>query len=87
MSARILQRLPINAAFAARRTPTLARFNSSTSTSSAARIVEIARSAEKPSSVEAAVPVMWAVTGGLCLLAWNRAAERKEDHVQKLLVV
>ncbi|KAH7132178.1 hypothetical protein B0J11DRAFT_577114 [Dendryphion nanum] len=87
MSGRIFQRLPINAAFAARRTPVSARFNSSTSTSSAARIVEMARSAEKPSPIEASVPAMWAVSGALCLLAWNRASERKEDHVEKLLIV
>lgn len=46
------KRLPITPAFAGKRTPGFgfARFNSSSSTSSAARIVEMARAAEKPST-------------------------------------
>lgn len=37
---------------------------------------------------EAAVPVMWAVSGVLAYTAWNRMSERTAgEHVEKLLIV
>ena len=59
MAARLLStRLPITAAFAGKRgAPCLARFNSSTSASQAARLVEMASQAHKPSPLEASVPL------------------------------
>ncbi|KAF2015106.1 hypothetical protein BU24DRAFT_493569 [Aaosphaeria arxii CBS 175.79] len=76
-------RLPIRAAFRGHQV----RLNSSAATSPAARLAEIARTAEKPSALEASVPVMWAVSGALIYTAWNRIDEKKEDHVEKLLIV
>ncbi|KAL1592645.1 hypothetical protein SLS60_011061 [Paraconiothyrium brasiliense] len=62
-----------------------ARFNSNTSTR-AARVIEMAAQAEKPSALEAGVPVMWAVCGGLIYTAWNRVEERDgAENVQKVL--
>ena len=65
------------------------RFNSSSSsTSRAARIVEMAGQVEKPSALEASVPVMWAVCGALTYTAWNRMDGRKgDDSVEKLIIV
>ncbi|KAF2658663.1 hypothetical protein K491DRAFT_713373 [Lophiostoma macrostomum CBS 122681] len=80
------KRLPITASFAAKRTPAFARFNSSSSTSTAERIVEMARQAEKPSALEASVPIMWLVSGAFIYTAFQRA-EKGEDHVEKLLIV
>ncbi|KAJ4334662.1 hypothetical protein N0V87_006698 [Didymella glomerata] len=62
------------------------RYNSS-STSRAARIVEMAGQVEKPSALEASVPVMWAVCGALTYTAWNRMEGRKGDEVEKLIIV
>jgi hypothetical protein len=75
-------RIASRAAFAGK------RYNSSSSSSSAARIVEMAAQAERPSAAEAAVPVMWAVTAGLGYAAWNRMSERSAGaNVEKLLIV
>jgi hypothetical protein len=81
-----LLRLPINAAsLASKRTPAAFRFNSNTSTSGAARVMEMAAQADKPSALEAAVPVMWAVCGGLIYTAWNRVEERSGvENVDKV---
>jgi hypothetical protein len=51
MSARIFfpKRVPFNGLAAGKRTPAFARFNSSSSTSRAARVYEMASQAEKPS--------------------------------------
>ncbi|KAJ4351445.1 uncharacterized protein N0V89_006787 [Didymosphaeria variabile] len=76
-------RLPITRTF---RAP--ARFNSNTSTGRAARVIEMAAQAEKPSTLEAGVPIMWAICGGLIYTAWNRIEEREgAENVQKLLIV
>lgn len=76
-------RLPITRTF--RATP-FARFNSDASSSRAARVIEMAAQAEKPSALEAGVPVMWALCGALAYTAWNRAAERDaaESTVEKV---
>lgn len=51
MFARIATRVPINAALAGKRVaPAAFRYNSSSSSSGAARIVEIAAQAERPST-------------------------------------
>ncbi|KAL1591799.1 hypothetical protein SLS59_010071 [Nothophoma quercina] len=63
------------------------RYNSSSSTSRAARIVEMAGQVEKPSALEASVPVMWAVCGALTYTAWIRMDGRKGDEVEKLIIV
>ncbi|KAJ4305776.1 hypothetical protein N0V90_001308 [Kalmusia sp. IMI 367209] len=74
-------RLPITRTF---RAP--ARFNSNTSSSRAARVIEMAAQAEKPSALEAGVPVMWAVCGGLIFTAWGRIGERDgSENVEKVL--
>ncbi|KAF2182030.1 hypothetical protein K469DRAFT_713110 [Zopfia rhizophila CBS 207.26] len=81
------KRLPITAAFAGRRTA-LARFNSTSSASgSAARVMQMAAQADKPSPFEASVPVMWLLSGAAIFTAWNRIDEKQEDHVEKLLIV
>ncbi|KAF1927588.1 uncharacterized protein M421DRAFT_421428 [Didymella exigua CBS 183.55] len=63
------------------------RYNSSSSTSRAARVVEMAGQVEKPSALEASVPVMWAVCGALTYTAWNRMDGRQGDEVEKLIIV
>lgn len=89
MFARIATRAPITAALAGKRiAPATARLNSSSSTSRAARVIEMASQAEKPNAAEAAVPVMWAVCGVLTYTAWSRMSERNaQGNVEKLLVV
>jgi len=89
MFARIATRVPVTAAFAGKRvTPATFRYNSSSSSSSAARVLEMAAQAERPSGAEAAVPVMWAVSGVLAYTAWNRMSERSSgEYVEKLLIV
>ncbi|KAI4616982.1 uncharacterized protein J4E87_008494 [Alternaria ethzedia] len=89
MFARIATRVPITAAFAGKRiAPATIRANSSSSTSSAARVMEMAAQAERPSGAEAAVPVMWAACGVLTYAAWNRMSERSAgENVEKLLIV
>ena len=85
-----LVRLPITtAALAAKRTaPATLRLNSNTSSSRAARVIEIAAQAEKPSAMEAAVPAMWAVCGALIYTAWNRVDEKSGvENVDKLIIV
>ncbi|KAL5395540.1 hypothetical protein PMIN06_007937 [Paraphaeosphaeria minitans] len=65
-----------------------ARFNSNITTSRAARVIEMASQAEKPSALEAGVPVMWAVCGALIYTAWNRVEDREgNENVGKLLIV
>jgi hypothetical protein len=66
---RIATRLPLRAA----RTP-FVRYNSSTT--GASRIVQLAGQVERPSAIEASVPVMWAVCGALVFTAFNRVEER-----------
>ncbi|KAJ4993170.1 hypothetical protein SVAN01_01145 [Stagonosporopsis vannaccii] len=63
------------------------RFNSTSSASRAARIVEMAGQVEKPNALEASVPIMWAVCGALTYTAWNRMEGRKGDEVEKLIIV
>lgn len=89
MLARIATRVPITAAFAGKRAaPAAVRYNSSSSSSRAARVIEMAAQAERPSGAEAAVPVMWAVCGALTYTAWNRMTERNAgENVEKLLIV
>ena len=73
------------ASLASKRTPATLRFNSNTSSSRAARVMEMAAQADKPSALEAAVPVMWAVCGGLIYTAWNRVEERSGvENVDKV---
>ena len=61
------------------------RFTSNTTTSRTARVIEMAAQAERPSAVEAAVPVMWAVCGGLAFAAWNRIEAREgSENVEKV---
>ena len=81
-----LLRLPITtASLASKRTPATLRLNSNTSSSRAARVMEMAAQADKPSALEAAVPVMWAVCGGLIYTAWNRVEERSgQENVDKV---
>ncbi|KAF2785916.1 hypothetical protein K505DRAFT_157734 [Melanomma pulvis-pyrius CBS 109.77] len=82
-------RLPIRAAlFAGKRTaPAFIRHNSSSS-SGASRILELAGNAERPSPLEASVPVMWAVCGALVYTAFNRIDEKSgSENVDTLLIV
>jgi hypothetical protein len=73
-------RLPLTRTF---RAP--ARFNSNTTTSRTARVIEMANQTEKPSAFEAGVPVMWAVCGALTYMAWNRIEEREgSENVGKV---
>lgn len=84
-----LVRLPITSAvLAAKRTaPASIRLNSNTSSSRAARVIEMAAQAEKPSAMEAAVPVMWAVCGVLTYAAWNRVEEKSGvENVDKVRI-
>lgn len=86
---RTLPRLPITP-FLTKRTPlpTL-RFNSTSTSSATSRIAQVgqmAAQAEKPTVLEASVPVMWALSGAAILAAWSRVDE-KEDSVEKLLIV
>ena len=82
-------RLPITAAsLAAKRMPATIRYNSTTSSSRAARVMEIAAQAEKPSPMEATVPIMWAICGALTFTAWRRIEEKSgQENVEKLLIV
>ena len=68
-----------------------ARFNSNTSTSRTARVIEMASEAnaqaqaQKPSALEAGVPFAWAVCGVLGYAAWNRVEEREgSENVGKV---
>ncbi|KAF2126695.1 hypothetical protein P153DRAFT_368764 [Dothidotthia symphoricarpi CBS 119687] len=80
MFPRILTRLPA----AAR----AVRYNSSSSSSPAARVIEMAARAERPTTAEISVPLLWAATAGLAFTAWNRMDERgAAGNVEKLLVV
>jgi len=48
----------------------------------------MAAQAEKPSAVEASVPVMWAVCGVLCYTAFSRVEEANgKEAVETLLIV
>lgn len=89
MFARIAARAPIAAAFVGKRAaPATIRYNSSSSSSHAARMMEMAAQAERPSATEVAVPVMWVLCGALGYTAWNRMTERTAgQHVEKLLIV
>ncbi|KAF1849217.1 uncharacterized protein K460DRAFT_279581 [Cucurbitaria berberidis CBS 394.84] len=89
MFARIATRVPITAAFAGKRAaPAALRYNSSSSSSRAARVIEIAAQAERPSGAEAGVPALWAVCGALTYAAWNRMNEQTAgENVEKLLIV
>ncbi|KNG48593.1 hypothetical protein DDE82_004203 [Stemphylium lycopersici] len=89
MFARIAARVPVTAAFAGKRAaPAAIRYNSSSSSSSTARMMEMAAQAERPNATEVAVPVMWAVCGVLTYTAWNRMSERTAgQNVEKLLIV
>ncbi|KAH8722605.1 hypothetical protein GQ44DRAFT_774863 [Phaeosphaeriaceae sp. PMI808] len=81
MFARLATRAPITAS-------RFVRFNSSSSSSSAARVIQMAAQAERPNAAEAAVPVMWAVCAALTYTAWNRIdARTASDNVEKLLIV
>jgi hypothetical protein len=46
----------------------------------------MASQAQKPSALEASVPIMWLVSGAFIYTAFQRA-EKGEDHVEKLLIV
>ncbi|KAF1939263.1 hypothetical protein EJ02DRAFT_259710 [Clathrospora elynae] len=89
MLAHIATRVPMTAAFVSKRVaPAAFRYNSSSSSSRAARVIEMAAQAERPTAAEAAVPVMWAVCGLLTYTAWNRMSERTAgENVEKLLIV
>jgi hypothetical protein len=74
---RLAARLPLRAA----RAPISIRHNSSTT--GASRIVHLAGQVERPSAMEASVPVMWAVCGALVFAAFNRVEERSgKDEVE-----
>ncbi|KAF2005707.1 hypothetical protein P154DRAFT_518430 [Amniculicola lignicola CBS 123094] len=63
-----------------------ARFNSTSSAGS--RVAQLAAHAEKPSALEAAVPVMWLLSGAAIYTAWNRVDEKTgNEAVDKLLIV
>jgi hypothetical protein len=47
----------------------------------------MARSAEKPSALEASVPIMWLLSGAAIYTAFTRIEGKGEDHVEKLLIV
>ncbi|OAL44511.1 hypothetical protein IQ07DRAFT_241952 [Pyrenochaeta sp. DS3sAY3a] len=86
MFARLATRVPITAAFAGPRAAV--RFNSSSSSSRAARVIEMAAQAERPNAAEAAVPVAWVLCGALTYTAWNRMTERNAgENVEKMLIV
>ncbi|KAF2644037.1 hypothetical protein P280DRAFT_515011 [Massarina eburnea CBS 473.64] len=82
-------RLPITAAsFAAKRVPATVRYNSSSNSGRASRVIQIAAQAEKPNAMEATVPIMWVLCGGLIFTAWNRIEEKSgQENVDKLLIV
>jgi hypothetical protein len=87
----MFSRIATRAAFAGKRiafTPASIRANSSSSSSSAARVMEMAAQAERPTGAEAAVPIMWAATGVLTYAMWNRMSERSAgENVEKLLII
>ncbi|KAF2710138.1 hypothetical protein K504DRAFT_466565 [Pleomassaria siparia CBS 279.74] len=85
----LFTRLPIRAALAGvRRAPATLRYNSSSSSVGASRIIQMASRAERPSPLEASVPVMWAVCGALTFAAWGRIEERSGSlDVETLLIV
>ncbi|ORY10008.1 hypothetical protein BCR34DRAFT_602467 [Clohesyomyces aquaticus] len=89
MAARFVltKRFPLTAAVAGKRTPAFARLNSSSSASRAARVIEMAAQAEKPTAFEASIPVLWALCGAAAFATWNRIDDKGEDHVEKLLIV
>ncbi|KAF2844679.1 hypothetical protein T440DRAFT_461703 [Plenodomus tracheiphilus IPT5] len=75
-------RIATRAAFAGK------RFNSSSSSSTTARVMQMAAQAERPTATEFAVPALWAACGVLTFTAWNRMSERSAgDNVEKLLIV
>ncbi|CAI6332714.1 unnamed protein product [Periconia digitata] len=82
-------RLPITAAsLAGKRVPATIRYNSTTNSSRAARVIEMAAQAEKPSALEATVPIMWAICGALTYTAWTRIDEKNDaENVDRLLIV
>ncbi|KAF2818615.1 hypothetical protein CC86DRAFT_450427 [Ophiobolus disseminans] len=81
MFARLATRAPVA-------TRAFARYHSSSSASGAARVIQMAAQAERPSAAEAAVPVMWAVCGALTYTAWNRMdATNAGGNVEKLIII
>ncbi|PSN59411.1 hypothetical protein BS50DRAFT_640966 [Corynespora cassiicola Philippines] len=83
---------PLRAASARAAPPKAVRFNSSSSSSSSSsstsRVLQMAGQAEKMNPLEAAVPVMWAVSGAFIFAAWSRIDESSVgDNVEKLLIV
>ncbi|KAF9693059.1 hypothetical protein EKO04_009327 [Ascochyta lentis] len=62
------------------------RYNSSTSTR-APRIANLAASVEKPSALEASVPVVWTLCWALTWAAWKRSERRGGDEVETMIVV
>ncbi|KAF2867790.1 hypothetical protein BDV95DRAFT_610691 [Massariosphaeria phaeospora] len=82
------KRFAITASFATKRAPVAFRYNSSSSSSRAARVIEMATQAEKPSPLEATIPIMWLISGALIYTAWNRIDEKSAgNNVEKLLIV
>jgi hypothetical protein len=78
----LAKRLPITAAS---RMPAAIRYNSSSSSSRTARVIEMAAQAEKPSAMEATVPIMWAICGALTFAAWARIEEKSGvENVDKV---
>jgi hypothetical protein len=73
---------------ARRAVPALARLNSTSTSSVASRVAqqvsERVAAAEKPSAIESAVPVMWALSGGAILAAWSRIDDKGEGYVEKV---
>lgn len=82
-------RLPITAAsLAGKRVPATIRCKSTSNSSRAAKVMEIASNSQKPSRLEVTVPVMWVVCGALSVVAFRRINEKNgEEDVHKLLIV
>lgn len=67
------------------------RMNSTSTSTVASRVASEVQQrvavVEKPSSLEASVPVMWALSGAAILAAWSRIDDKEEGVVEKLLIV
>ncbi|KAF2122656.1 hypothetical protein BDV96DRAFT_639230 [Lophiotrema nucula] len=66
--------------------PAFFRYNSSSATR-ASQIAQFAAQAEKPSAMEASVPLLWAICGGLTYVAFNRQSNADTANVDKLIIV
>jgi hypothetical protein len=64
-----------------------ARYNSTSTSSRASRMVEMARQVEKPNLLDSSIPLLWATCGVLTYTAWNRQEGRRGEEVDKLIII